>query len=659
MYGSTNSDWITVFDPRSGKNYYANTKTRETSWYIPHYYNAYNSYSTNAFYKYDGSKYPNSSINNKKCDSSSSSKYKHIYTWLPTRKLLESFNEEYINNNNEFMNDIIYKIFGNWKRFIFYLINNGNENQINYIYKILKNEKIKYDQQQFINDDKKKENEEKSNFDILSTTSITNICSYLTKNDINSFKLTSSFIALQCLLEMKKYQNIGTFNMNELYFHYKYKYLSYLLFLSHKKAFKYDRYNISTIQNSSNLLQILSNKYNISIKYILLLHSKYSPKFTSFIDILPHLEIVDAKDFDENNVLNDDRWKCSLCTCKNIKTAKYCTTCGNLPKWRSNNNENNKHFIMLFDKRNVMTMNNKKLLTSDIKINNDSHIILLINYFDIKQQTVQFIRTLMVKKYVSIPTLIKYIKNNIKLLLNDIINNNDMNELLDIINTNNESIKFWTKSSIPMESYDKMNKNTILIFQINDNKYINKYEYHYKYILNETFYRDPHILSNDLCKKLKLKQELNKRPQQQQLNDLDKLSSSIIQNICSFLSKSDIYNFKLLSLSISIICLKEMRKIEIKSFNMTDLSTFESYNDFECLRLTFKKLMNSHRYYKWMNISLLLQKWSKIYNIPKKQIILFQTTLDIRQNQQNASWIKAAKNNPHALRGQIIKVISF
>ena len=84
-------------------------------------------------------------------------------------------------------------------------------------------------------------NENTSLFSTLSTSSITNICAFLTRSDIASFKRTSTQIAIECLNEIKKI-SIAVFNMNELRLHSDYKHLALLNDRKTEKMMKMERY---------------------------------------------------------------------------------------------------------------------------------------------------------------------------------------------------------------------------------------------------------------------------------------------------------------------------------------------------------------------------------------------------------------------------------
>ena len=106
-----------------------------------------------------------------------------------------------------------------------------------------------------------------SYFNILSTTSVSHICSYLNRYDIRCFKLTCSMLGIICINEMRKIK-IGTINFNEILSHSNYKYLTKLNEFSTHKLIKYNSYNPKTYARS--LLSLWSQTYDIPLNDIIL-----------------------------------------------------------------------------------------------------------------------------------------------------------------------------------------------------------------------------------------------------------------------------------------------------------------------------------------------------------------------------------------------------
>eukprot|EP01084_Bolivina_argentea_P080146 145213_1 len=147
-------------------------------------------------------------------------KIPHLIQWLSISKLLDEFSDDSI--SNESLQLIMHIIFSNRKEMIKYLCKNVNLNQqqLNNIYQILKNDMNNNGIYSTCTSHIKSQSSIPY-FNILSTLSIANICSYLTKTDILSFKNTCITIAIQCLNEMKKCK-IRVFNMTELLLYPKY-----------------------------------------------------------------------------------------------------------------------------------------------------------------------------------------------------------------------------------------------------------------------------------------------------------------------------------------------------------------------------------------------------------------------------------------------------
>ena len=169
----------------------------------------------------------------------SDAKYEDMESWLRTRTLLNKFSDTYIDDNPEFLDNIIKNVFGDWKKLLYHIIDKSDTTIRDNLYQTLKNENINIEY---------KQKEKKSSFDKLSVSSITNICGYLDKTDIKNFKLTSSINAIQCFIEMKKIdQKIATFNLNEMNLFYLYNYLSTASHVTFPNPFKFDRYTKATI----------------------------------------------------------------------------------------------------------------------------------------------------------------------------------------------------------------------------------------------------------------------------------------------------------------------------------------------------------------------------------------------------------------------------
>merc|ERR1712228_429007 len=115
----------------------------------------------------------------------------HISEWLPISQLLKQLNGKHISNDS--LSEIVSVLGFDTKEFITFLYQNKkmSKEELIKIHDILikdMNENSIYEC-----------NNSESFFSILSTSSITNICSFLTKSEIASFKQTSIQIAIECL----------------------------------------------------------------------------------------------------------------------------------------------------------------------------------------------------------------------------------------------------------------------------------------------------------------------------------------------------------------------------------------------------------------------------------------------------------------------------
>ena len=78
----------------------------------------------------------------------------------------------------------------------------------------------------------------------------------------------------------------------------------------------------------------------------------------------------------------------------------------------------------------------------------------------------------------------------------------------------------------------------------------------------EPFYSNPKHLLNSIYHKVKLKRTYSSMIGYDDDNQkrLQNLSSSILENICSYLCKEEIGIFKIICSKIALVCLKEMKK---------------------------------------------------------------------------------------------------
>eukprot|EP01083_Nonionella_stella_P094268 264428_1 len=192
--------------------------------------------------------------------------FPHLTTWLNISKLLDELNEhQWISNHA--LRVIIQTVFLSTKEFITSLReHNGlTRRQLNTIYDTLKNDML-------YNDDcahSKSTPKLMSSFNALSIPSITNICSYLTKEDILSFKNTSINIAIIALHEMSKY-HIGVFNMNQLFHHFNN--FSVLKHIKTCDVIQSERYPPS--MTFKKIIEVWSKHYDINPRNMVLLYNQ-------------------------------------------------------------------------------------------------------------------------------------------------------------------------------------------------------------------------------------------------------------------------------------------------------------------------------------------------------------------------------------------------
>ena len=94
------------------------------------------------------------------------------------------------------------------------------------------------------------------------------------------------------------------------------------------------------------------------------------------------------------------------------------------------------------------------------------------------------------------------------------------------------------------------------------------------------------------------------------------LSKESIANICNFLGRRDINNFKVVSYDVGMVCLQHMNKYTFGICNTSKLIRFPSmYNS---RYLNDQQLMNKEKYHSSTTIGNLYDIWQSIYNIPIK-----------------------------------------
>ena len=197
----------------------------------------------------------------------------HIPTLLETKRaFLKTPNEikEYIASS------IIKTVYGA-SNALSVLMANGTTSELQKMHKIIKQKNIKYEEikrlkskkndketepmNDKINDSKNNKPNKISSLSQISSDSITNICGYLDRRNIKSFKLTSFQNGMVCLREMNK-SNIAIFNMNEIIDDKNNEYMDKLGLLI-ESNYSYCRYPAN--MKFSSLQQIWSEKYNVPI----------------------------------------------------------------------------------------------------------------------------------------------------------------------------------------------------------------------------------------------------------------------------------------------------------------------------------------------------------------------------------------------------------
>eukprot|EP01084_Bolivina_argentea_P189077 325283_1 len=231
---------------------------------------------------------------------------------------------------------------------------------------------------------------------------------------------------------MQKY-HIGVFNMRELLQQHEYKHLSFFRTQLVDKLIKRNRYSANT--KFTSVLDQWNNRYSIETKDMLLLYCQQQRmNHRSQPDGLPALSrssIVDLSSdisagdsfaynhshnqyllfdkshmtivYDARNAYNEEErkkeskqplthWSCPACTFHNSLQVTICEICG--------------------------TNNPKSKQTEESTAFKEQKVVLL-SYFDLKRQTIQFVRFVIVHKLYNMQDIIKYIETNSVALLHD------------------------------------------------------------------------------------------------------------------------------------------------------------------------------------------------------------------------------------------------
>eukprot|EP01083_Nonionella_stella_P031989 87555_1 len=570
----------------------------------------------------------------------------HLTEWLNIRKLLNEFNENaLLLISNTALISIIDSIYFNRQQFISFLYKHMDLDyyQLHNIYNILKDDMLHNNPPGHA---LTSPNSNRNKFDQLSIPSIENICSYLSKYDLLSFKNTSLHIAVIALQEMNKY-HIEVFNMNELFCNY-YNNFAILKHVETQNAIKTVRYTPSMTMKK--IIQNWSKNYGIEPQNMALIHTRCDGlhqlqmifNVSLFLECLVDEESImshtlitnymDLAQFSVKDVFGDRflvfdkskmctiydieqeefgdiipgnpiscQWPCGKCTFRNAITSNHCSMCGSFKDNIHSKQYDNTRFAMI-----TQTYGQQ--------------CVILLNYFDLKQQKITFCRYLIVHKKYTLDDLKNYIKKHVQIWLGE--SDSELFELLSIKDFTVELYgyrgDFWhcgNQNNIKderdfVEIYAFQLYSSYVLMSVQDDNYICNVRAYYDLILNESFCTNPIALMRDIYKRLKWKNH-------EDFGDM--LSPLLTAHICSFLDPIDINSFKMVSSATAMVCLKEMRKINIPSLymptiltnNMRDLSTF-----------TVEKYINYARFHKETLMRDVAVHWSHKYHIPKDDLLI-------------------------------------
>eukprot|EP01084_Bolivina_argentea_P077606 140814_1 len=298
---------------------------------------------------------------------------KTVTEWIRIRHLMQTVHESSVltlslNKIIESINDVTRK-----KSIINFLIQEGNSDELVSMYKI-----IKHQQSEYHNSTKKSISPITNNnhtiqlFNNISTESIANICSYLNRKDIVSFKMVTSRIGIICLEEMMKYK-IGILNGNNLLNINSPKLLIQMTYLLNR----YDTYNWT--------------RYHLNQRYISL-YDKWDEMYSipEQFQLLFHFEIgEETEDFSMTLIDSLSRRKQTL--------SSYTTL----------------DFIVI-DKRNtiILTPQSANIVKNNQNISElKNYKLMLLQYFDLFNQTTKTIQFLLISQNVSFERIYSYILN--------------------------------------------------------------------------------------------------------------------------------------------------------------------------------------------------------------------------------------------------------
>eukprot|EP01083_Nonionella_stella_P300538 1026592_1 len=331
-------------------------------------------------------------------------------------------------------------------------------------------------------------------------------------------------------------------------------------------------------------------------------------------------------------------WSCSSCTFINRLSHKVCEMCGS---GMSSVPDGPKFNVLM--KR------------------HEQQCLILLSYFDLKRQKISFCRSLIVHKTMALNDLKGYIANNIQLwvtewddevsqLLNCMksynVAHNIKGSIVDLhrytntnktISTTSHGLTIYPPNAYSLVHCDdhlKTHENVLrervemYVFQLNPShhlmsmnadNYISKLRIYYDQILNESFWANPNALTNDIYKELKWKNN-------ELIPDFGgyrtTLSPFLVTHVCSYLNNADIKSLKMVSSGTAMLCLKEMRKIKIKSIYMSNI---ERNNLMTLKDTTVKQLINYTRIHKDSTMNSLRNVWCQQYNIPNSELLIYSS----------------------------------
>ena len=142
----------------------------------------------------------------------------------------------------------------------------------------------------------------------------------------------------------------------------------------------------------------------------------------------------------------------------------------------------------------------------------------------------------------------------------------------------------------------------------------------------EQFKNIYHILQSSFDQIENLKQNEKKNNN----NYFDNLASSTIYNICEFLDRNDMSNFKLCSMSISLIIFEIMKCIAIGIINMNELITNKEYK--YCSKINIFNKIKVKRIKPFTKYKSLMNLYQNKYNISFDNMLVLKSKILLSHN---------------------------